>query len=672
MQQISGYPIEIGLKSLQIITNGRRKQAKYFDLTKKILYNPQYIEPKQELPITPDKAKEENKENVITFDESELINDKENIHIQEYENFFTKYENYLTENINLFVDNAKILNKLPTIGPNIYDAFTDKHDAKQKGCKIIKTSLNPSTKTLIINYEDKKTLMNISSEFITNKFIIDKTKYFHFIIKCFNLFIEKINKLDFMNNIELHFIMKGGNLLKFLFETLTTKLNRRLSDWIKMEFGNYFNYSDFDFDFKILKINNTMTDNDYYYYRAIIINILNLFTLIIKNILLIEKEYFFSFFTDDEYTKIHNLDEYVKSLYNDGFKKIINEDKKNNKDNRIYNLFDDIIIEGVVFDYDDKLNVYSYYDHNIKQIIKRPIDIKELIKRDDFMIVNDYKGQNKMDQYKESININYDTFFNNILKLNSQFKHLYDIFNKHSSFYNTINGNLQFDLTNNNITQFSLMRIKIDFALKLKLKNNNIFYLRIPGELLDIASPTPNDYKFKKSIPENYEKILSKDIKTTIMVQSYQGMIYELLNILFVETNCIPWEDPKYGKRIQRLNLILILRLLVIEPEISDLQKIKFMESLYKNIKLHLNEKSNEYFEPKPSVNILFTKYFKQYYDLLIQVPEHKLSNEFKYNVFKNILFCITDKCIKILKTQYNYIHHRGEMYNINYYYGFT
>ena len=47
------------------------------------------------------------------------------------------------------------------------------------------------------------------------------------------------------------------------------------------------------------------------------------------------------------------------------------------------------------------------------------------------------------------------------------------------------------------------------------------------------------------------------------MVQSYQGLITELINMLFTETGNLPWDDPKFEKRVRRLNLILILRLLI-------------------------------------------------------------------------------------------------------------
>jgi hypothetical protein len=253
----------------------------------------------------------------------------------------------------------------------------------------------------------------------------------------------------------------------------------------------------------------------------------------------------------------------------------------------------------------------------------------------DFMIVNGYEAVGKNTHTTTTINMNFDDYFRNILNLDSDFNQVFEILNKHSFLYNTCNANLQFKVLTGGIIEFSLMRIKMQFIVKLRLKDNmNSYYLRLPGELLDVSSPKLNDYKTLAAVPENYEKILSKDIHFPILVQSYQGLIVELMNILFTETNNMPWEDPKYAKRVNRLHLILILRLLLIEPNISDLTKIRFMEALYKNIKYNMNYASSQsdidYFKPNNDVSLLFTNYFKAYYDYVMGVIVNKNTNKFK------------------------------------------
>ena len=356
-------------------------------------------------------------------------------------------------------------------------------------------------------------------------------------------------------------------------------------------------------------------------------------------------------------------------MTNKGLIKLLEEDRK--RESRLYPYLEDCIIEGVVFSYDNKSNKYLFYDI-INDVIKEiNIKSKYLPALNDFMIVNDYMPTDRSTFKPYAINMPYNSFLREILRLGPEFSTIYDIINKHSYFYNTCNPNLQFNVIGNRTTEFSLMRIKIQFALKFRLKGyEHPYYVKLPGELLDVSSPRLNDYKSKSAVAENYEKIFSKDIHSQIVVQSYQGLITELINMLFTETGNLPWDDPKFEKRVRRLNLILILRLLIVEPEISDIKKIRFMEALYKNIKMNMNGK-NKYFKPNPDVAILFTKHFQKYYDYILDTIKNKNVNIAKYNDFRKVLLEIIDNCIRILKTQYDYMHKGGQSFMIQYYKGF-
>jgi len=246
-------PIDVALLSLEIVGKLAKEQRKYSDVASIIL---DYMKTNKTNII---------EEEIVDFPETELVGEIDPIIYKEYNAFFKTQEEYLSSNLNLFIQNSQLLNKLSSIGNNSWDAFKNPNDAKNKGAIIININRESGAEIIPdkinLDFDTKKSLMNISTDFVTKQFLVEKAKYFHFIVKSFHLFIKTLNSsFDFSNKLELKFIMKGGNLLKFLFEIINTKLNTKLSNWIKMEFGEYFDYSDFDFDFKIIKLNDMSYD----------------------------------------------------------------------------------------------------------------------------------------------------------------------------------------------------------------------------------------------------------------------------------------------------------------------------------------------------------------------------------------------------------------------------
>jgi hypothetical protein len=84
-----------------------------------------------------------------------------------------------------------------------------------------------------------------------------------------------------------------------------------------------------------------------------------------------------------------------------------------------------------------------------------------------------------------------------------------------------------------------------------------------PSELYDLSIGHPDDKMYKVYIADNivpfefqYGMEGDKELTDTIYIPSIQTTILDLVFILF-EYRDFPWEDPKYGKRLYRL-LILI------------------------------------------------------------------------------------------------------------------
>jgi hypothetical protein len=218
-------------------------------------------------------------------DETIITNINDNIHI--YEKYFSSKKAYFAKYLDdLILDRDKISTQ-PTIGPDSYNAYTSKNDAEGKGVKTVTTAdgliTNNEKDSINIDYESKRALTSIITDLVTNVYLDDKSKYFHFVISCFNLLNQKINEhFNIAKNLKINIILKGGNLLKNIFDKINSVLEFLLVKHNKCLFGKYFTYSDFDFDYQIKKMNESISDAEYNNFRAVIMNIITIFTLLIK------------------------------------------------------------------------------------------------------------------------------------------------------------------------------------------------------------------------------------------------------------------------------------------------------------------------------------------------------------------------------------------------------
>lgn len=105
----------------------------------------------------------------------------------------------------------------------------------------------------------------------------------------------------------------------------------------------------------------------------------------------------------------------------------------------------------------------------------------------------------------------------------------------------------------NRPSHFKLVRSKVFFNLIDKRGNR----VKIGGELIDVGIDYPDDVK-NIHLLANFENALQvyslkhKECELEFISYTIANLVYDLEEILF-EKAIFPWEDPKYGKRINRL-----------------------------------------------------------------------------------------------------------------------
>ena len=640
--------------ALKNVANISRQEKKESEIVEKIIHIP--IEYKKN---------EEDEESLYT--DEEVINAPEkDLACKDCNVFFESRKQTLSDSIDLILNNFDKMTKLSTVGDNPWDAFTDEKDAGAKGAltvTVVNDKQIDKSDTINIDFETKRALTGISTDIVTNHFLVDKTKYFHFIIYSYSLFIEKLNKkINANHQLEFNFLMKGGNLLKLLVNKITKNLDPIISDYIKLQYGHRFEYSDFDYDFGIKKKDTNMSNTDYNIIRTKILNCLSIFLIIIKNIIIKEKKYFFDFFILSERQQKEILAIQLKN-YNDSLIKMVKADSKKNKAEQELADLDGAKITGIIFDNDSTNNDMLLYDG--ATITKAPIN--KIAKYSNLHIINNYIIAPKK-VGKRTFNImDSSTFYNNIIKLGPEFNFVHDMIKENDIIYSTVNPNIQFSVLKGSlISEFSLLRIKIGFIIRCQLISGDIKYIKVPGELLDISIARINDYKIAQSKPEYYKLITFKDINKEVYTQSYQGLIIDLFYILFMEN--FPWYDNKWEKRIDRLNLLLILKVLYEGKDMSLKNKINFIKSFYNNF---INDFSQPYVV-NPKYTELYKPNFEMYYNFLKHCWDNRTENPPKFKEFKDRMISNFEDLIKILKTHYNVLIKNKSIYKIDYFNGFT
>lgn len=604
----------------------------------------------------------ESQEKVLNVDYNTLV--KDGTRNQEYEDFFKKYEGNLTKLILYLLKNKDKFTKTATIGYDSYDMFKGKIDkTKDKDVFIGKSddvlSKNPND-FYQMSFETKRALNQKSTDFVSNQILSTKNKYFHFIVSSLQLLIDIVKKIPEIsaNFTTIDIIMKGGNLLKLFFDRMSKDFNHQINNYLQHEFAKNFSSSDFDLDF-IFKPNKDIDLTLYHSQRVFVSNLITIYMIYLRDIIFKNKDYFFDFYNLNQKAQEKHIKHLIEE-YNKALKTIVADDIEYSKTSgkpRKYIELDGAKIVSVIYDYDQpKTSYISYTEPG-----EKPISTDFI--KNDYCVINDSSIASRHKSDNEFYIIRYAKYLSRFgIDINAS--ELADIKNSitgnsNNFYYNTSNININFA-----DARFSLFRIKVNFIGKIKFANNTEKLIQMPGELLDLSLAKNNDYKLLHSKPEFYTNFFINSIVRSITTQSIEGLINELIVMLFIETSYKPWIDIKYDKRLIRVIVLITLKLLYNKDNIPFIDKINLCEKVLDSINNNftdLNLNTNE-------IN-LFTGSFSYLYVSFKET--NKNNSDSKFPEFMKILTDTFGKMIKVLKVHYMFSLKKGNIHMISYLDGF-
>lgn len=590
---------------------------------------------------------------------------------KELDNFFENHKLSMDMLLVQLISNKDKLNKSATIGSEPFNMFKSKEDLdKGKHPDVIIGKSKDDTQSIDssdskfynIDFQSKRDLNSHSTDFVTNNFLVNKSKYLHFILSSINLFMDKIKSIDKVEQfLEVDFIMKGGNLLKLFFDKISKDLNSQINDYLQNQFGQNFATSDFDFDIK-LKPKENIDLEIYETIRVQISNMLIIYLILLRDVIVDNKEYFFDFYKLNKNAQ-HNLLRPLLENYNKGLANIISQDKEN-KITRKYADLEGAKITSIIYDYDKNTREYlSYTKPNPLNSVPTLSFVKN-----DFNIINDNEIEDKIINVERNFYLLKNENYLNRLNINSS--DLTDSINLIKQSVKSANNKFLYNTSNININfgqaRFSLFRIKVNFIGEITFRDNTKKFIQIPGELLDISLAKKDDQKLLGAKPHFYTQIEIKNINKTLTVQSHDGLTNEIIVIIFNETKNKPWIDIKYKKRIIRLVILSVLRILYGYDKINFIEKIKLCEILYKNI----NNNFINNLELNSNQSLIFQDIFGLFYSRLKSTYETN-GTDAEYKTFKQIVIELFNKMINVLKLHYQLSLKKGNMYKIEYLDGF-
>jgi len=138
--------------------------------------------------------------------------------------------------------------------------------------------------------------------------------------------------------------------------------------------------------------------------------------------------------------------------------------------------------------------------------------------------------------------------------------------NNQSPYYITYNDTLYFEINEENVNTFILMRMKCALELQYTDENGVRKTMKVPSELFDISIPKKEDYSCNHFNPasEIQPYRLSYTAKDdTLQTEIILGMNFkyiqnDIVNVFFNQ-GISPWQDKKYEKRLKRYIFALVI-----------------------------------------------------------------------------------------------------------------
>jgi len=351
-------------------------------------------------------------------------------------------------------------------------------------------------------------LKGLSTDIVVNDFFKSEECLYNFLMTVYTVFEKKINRYietHDLNNTDIFFTFKGGNILRIIYKELILELPGLVGKKLNNFYKSFFKRSDADFSIYINpKLENY---NDIYDEWCII-----------------------SYYLQDKIRKLisENLTDYFDYFkYNKKFSKKILEKNLINFTNA--NSLTDV-------------KNYKYNGAKITGLI--------------------FQNNSTTDSY------NYNSLCDFIIEDGKKDTELirHDLKDSNSFMYISLNKTLEFTSGDGGITKFALIRTKVNFNLLVE-KNNKKRQINMSGELIDVSIPHRKD-KSINEIFDKLDKAISRYTLTeknkSFEFNSYslEFLIEDLEKILFHVAE-YPWDDKKYVKRLNRLCYLYFLDMFI-------------------------------------------------------------------------------------------------------------
>lgn len=474
---------------------------------------------------------------------------------------------------------------------------------------------------------------DVLTDFIVKDYLLNNTE---------NTLIDIINKVmkglfkayyDY-TGYEVIFIYRGGNILNLYKTKYDKMLPSPAREILESEFNQYFKKSDLDF-FLVIKNHLKFSDEELNHVNRDIQSLTD-YGLSVSRDIILSNPYIFKFCQ-------YNID-YLNLIFGDVLDEI-NTNIKNSPIDYVKNLN----YIGIGF------NKYFYNRSNINPL-DIPFNKQEFIFDDGNKSVYDnFIKYRKSGKFDVIVNTDYENNILNIFKQNYIFDNLffkYNFGNLNKKIVEENNNYMDLYISNNlNILDvdkkihFRLSRIMINFTLLYETKNKKYGIVNVPSELYDVSLSNKYD-RSSKIFPFNaFRKYFYSvgNITDYIYIPKIETLIKDLDLILF---NNLPWNDPKYKKRLFRMLIMIFIDTLYYKDIYRTRDDIiKFID----NIPLSRSDNLDFAYIQFQIENIK---------NIIKDDPEQKQL----YNEFINYIMIILNKLLNVVEKYKQYVLKKGKI----------
>lgn len=443
-------------------------------------------------------------------------------------------------------------------------------------------------KETVLPVNHKKEFEGIVTDFVTNEFFKNPAtmaKFIKLMSTTFTSALHFYKQRSGLNDQDIIFIYKGGNILRLLAYEFMRDFPGDVAELLFKYYSSFFKKSDADFS---ILIRPTLPNFDKV--QEDVTNIAYLLLIIIRIEFLKDPSKYFDFYTDNTETQTATLNSY--------FDKMKNAEALKDSTNKFYGGSIESVTLGK-FSVGNPKNITSSVRSDYLIKMYQPIQTGGFIMaRNQNGLVQFGRAQDVMNpetvntfvpvQGKEYVqNIQLVPIFKSQLlgldNIKSQEQQIYGD-QEQRELYVSVNKTLTFEKVNN-IIAFDLVRMKANFVSMLVL-NGKEYRVQFGGELIDVSivkKETSDIADFFEHLSTYVREFTTQDFK--FMGTSYQYLIHDLEKILFT-VSVFPWDDNKYGKRINRLLFLYLIDLLDSNKKIAVSDVKVFIEEIKDQFKL--------------------------------------------------------------------------------------